>query len=65
MSTLRDLRSKMTIVIVGHNLGAISLADRIVVMTDGTIREEGSHTELVRSGGIYSLLFSKEITRVK
>ena len=36
----------------------IDKADRIIVISNGTIKEEGSHDELVQKDGIYSKLYS-------
>jgi ATP-binding cassette subfamily B protein len=36
------------------------MADRIVVLRNGTIEEQGSHEELVTNGGLYEELFSMQ-----
>jgi ABC-type multidrug transport system fused ATPase/permease subunit len=56
MTTLRRLRD-ITILIVGHHLRAISMADRLVVLDEGTIVEDGVHKELLSSNGLYSALY--------
>jgi ATP-binding cassette subfamily C protein len=43
--------------IVAHRLSHAATADRIVIMDDGRIVEEGSHDELVRRGGRYARLW--------
>jgi ATP-binding cassette subfamily B multidrug efflux pump len=50
---LRD----MTSIVVAHRLSTIQKATRILVMHKGRIREEGSHQELLRLGGIYHKLY--------
>ncbi|WP_422657596.1 ABC transporter ATP-binding protein [Paenibacillus sp. EC2-1] len=42
------------VLLVSHRLGSARLADRIVVMQDGCIVEEGSHQELLDQKGVYS-----------
>ncbi|RXZ82307.1 ABC transporter ATP-binding protein [Paenibacillaceae bacterium] len=42
------------VLLVSHRLGSARLADRIVVMQDGCIVEEGSHQELLDQRGVYS-----------
>ena len=52
--TLRSLRGKRTVVLVSHRIGTIMACDRICVLDHGTIAEQGTHDELVRSGGAYA-----------
>jgi ATP-binding cassette subfamily B protein len=52
----RILRS-MTSIVVAHRLSTIQKATRILVMHKGKIREEGTHQELLRLGGIYHKLY--------
>lgn len=46
-----------TTLIIAHRLSTIRSADRIISISDGTITECGSHSELLASGGIYADLF--------
>ena len=41
---------------IAHRLATVLKADRIVVMEDGRVVEQGSHTELVAKGGLYARL---------
>ena len=45
-------------VLVSHRFSTVRMADRIVVLDGGRLRELGSHEELMRSGGLYSELFT-------
>lgn len=45
-----------TTLVIAHRLSTIEHADRIVVMEHGHIVEQGSHTELMRAGGLYARL---------
>ncbi len=47
-----------TAVVIAHRLSTIRRADRIVVVEDGRIAEEGSHEELIRAGGRYAELYA-------
>jgi ATP-binding cassette subfamily B protein len=46
-----------TAVIISHRFSTVRIADRILVLDDGKIIEDGSHDELVAQGGLYSELF--------
>lgn len=43
----------MTTVIVAHRLRTVQNADRIVVLQDGRVVEQGTHEELLQAGGVY------------
>jgi len=45
-------------IFVTHRLSTVRLADRIVVLADGRVVEQGSHAELLRSGGRYADLWA-------
>jgi ATP-binding cassette subfamily B protein len=49
--------SQSTSVVIAHRLSTVSAADRIVVMADGRIIEEGSHGALMSAGGHYAELY--------
>ncbi|MFQ5829905.1 MAG: ABC transporter ATP-binding protein [Candidatus Methylomirabilia bacterium] len=46
-----------TSLIIAHRLSTIKLADRILVLHRGEVREEGRHAELLRRGGLYTKLY--------
>jgi ATP-binding cassette subfamily B protein len=48
-----------TTFVIAHRLATIMSADRIVVLKDGIIAEQGSHEALVRAGGYYAMLAEK------
>ncbi|KHD85100.1 ABC transporter ATP-binding protein [Heyndrickxia ginsengihumi] len=53
---LMELSKGRTTLVIAHRLATIKHADRIVVVTEDGIHEEGRHEELIRQGGIYSQL---------
>ena len=46
-----------TVVLISHRLGSCRLADRILVLNEGRVVEQGSHSQLIAAGGEYAELF--------
>jgi subfamily B ATP-binding cassette protein MsbA len=59
---LDNLMKNRTTLVIAHRLSTIKNADRIVVMQEGRIIEEGSHESLLRQGGMYEGLHSLQHT---
>jgi ATP-binding cassette subfamily B protein len=57
---LKALLKGRTSFVVAHRLSTIRNADRILVIEDGSIKEEGSHEELMRRKGHYYTLYSHQ-----
>lgn len=55
-NALNELAKNRTTLIIAHRLATIRNADRIVVVTEDGIAEEGGHDELIRRGGIFAHL---------
>ncbi len=53
---LEKLMHQRTTIVIAHRLATVRAADRIIVMSDGRIVEEGNHASLSRSGGLYARL---------
>ncbi len=54
------LRDDRTSFVIAHRLSTIRDADRIVVMEDGRIVEQGTHEDLLRAGGAYTRLYDAQ-----
>jgi len=57
---LQMLMQGKTVIAIAHRLSTIAMMDRLVVLDKGVIVEQGSHAELVDSGGIYSQLWARQ-----
>ena len=58
--SLEKLAENRTTFVIAHRLSTIRNAERILVLTEEGIAEEGSHTELLARGGIYSELYNMQ-----
>jgi ATP-binding cassette subfamily B protein len=54
LDALSRLATERTVLIITHRIAAASRCDRILVLDDGCVAEEGTHEQLVRRGGIYA-----------
>jgi ATP-binding cassette, subfamily B, multidrug efflux pump len=59
-SQLQMLMEGKTVIAIAHRLSTIAMMDRLVVLDGGRIVEQGTHAQLVGSGGIYSQLWSRQ-----
>ncbi|MFC1513331.1 lipid A export permease/ATP-binding protein MsbA [Thermodesulfobacteriota bacterium] len=55
-NALENLMKNRTTFVIAHRLSTITHADRILVLQEGKIAEEGSHKELMAKGGVYTML---------
>ena len=46
-----------TAIVIAHRLATVRNADRIIVLRDGEIEEQGSHEELLENAGLYARLY--------
>lgn len=54
-----------TIVIISHRLSTTRMADRIILIQNGKVVEDGSHNELMKNNGIYARMFEMQSGRYK
>lgn len=57
---LSNLMKDRTSIVIAHRLSTVSSLDRIVVLKDGVITEDGTHAELVQKGGEYAGLWERQ-----
>jgi len=56
----RDLAKEKTAILVTHRLGSAKIADRIILMDEGTIVEQGTHEQLMEQNGRYAEMFREQ-----
>jgi ATP-binding cassette, subfamily B, bacterial MsbA len=60
-SAITQMQKGRTTIIIAHRLSTIQNADRIIVLKDGEIIEQGSHKELIKASGEYAKLNQQQI----
>jgi ATP-binding cassette subfamily B protein len=61
--SLERLAKNRTTFVIAHRLSTIKNAQKILVLTDNGIEEQGTHQELLEQGGIYSHLYSMQFAK--
>jgi ATP-binding cassette subfamily B protein len=57
---LRELMKRRTAIAIAHRLSTIQKMDRIIVLEDGRVAEEGTHAQLIKRKGIYAKLWAHQ-----
>ena len=60
LGSLRRLAQGRTTIAIAHRLSTIADADRIIVLDHGTLRESGTHAELLARGGLYAEMWAQQ-----
>jgi ATP-binding cassette subfamily B multidrug efflux pump len=59
-SSLNTLMQGKTVIAIAHRLSTIAAMDRLIVLDQGRIVEEGDHRSLLSNGGLYARLWAHQ-----
>jgi ATP-binding cassette, subfamily B, multidrug efflux pump len=61
LNSMKKIMQGRTSIIISHRVSSAKLANKIIVLTDGVIVEEGTHESLIASDGVYKELYEKQM----
>ena len=65
LATLHRVSTGRTSLSIAHRLSTIADADRILVLNDGALAEQGTHAELLRRDGLYAEMWTRQASEVE
>ncbi len=61
LNNLDDFANQMTVILISHRISSVKNFDKILVLADGCIAEQGTHDELLASNSLYAELYQKQL----
>jgi ATP-binding cassette, subfamily B, multidrug efflux pump len=61
LSRLQDVLQRRTSIVVSHRVSAVMGADLILVLDDGRVVQQGTHDQLISTGGVYATLLHRQL----
>lgn len=62
---MEAMAGQCSIMLIAHRLSTVMNADKIVVLDSGVVAEQGTHEQLLESGGIYAQLVQRQLAKQK
>lgn len=59
INAIQDIKKTSTVIVIAHRLSTVKIADKILVIDDGKIAEEGKHETLLAQNGLYATLYKE------
>ena len=63
-AAIRELQAGRTTLTIAHRLSTVQNADRILVLEQGRVVEQGRHAQLLAKGGVYARIFELQLDEV-
>lgn len=64
-NALNSVMRQHTVLVIAHRLSTVEKADNIIVVDKGCVVEQGTHTQLMASGGLYSKLVQRQVQGIE
>ncbi|MFI5453665.1 ABC transporter ATP-binding protein [Pedobacter sp. UC225_61] len=61
LGNLGEIMKGKTCILIAHRISTIKNADKIIVLDDGKIIEQGTHHELLKNGGVYAEMYDNQL----
>lgn len=62
---LNNIMQEHTVLVIAHRLSTVEKADNIIVIDKGHVAEQGSHGQLMASGGLYCKLVQRQVLGIE
>jgi ATP-binding cassette subfamily B protein len=59
-AAINRLVRNRTVIVIAHKLKTVTTADNIIVLNEGRVIEQGTHTELIQNNGLYRKLYTMQ-----
>jgi ATP-binding cassette subfamily B protein len=61
LQNLQRIMAGRTTVIISHRVSSAKLANKIILLENGTIAEAGTHADLLARGGLYAEMYERQM----
>lgn len=65
LENIKELTKEKTCIIISNKISDVKQSDKIIVLDNGTIVEQGVHDELIQKEGIYQEFYEQQSTKAE